>query len=114
MKRGYLTFSCFTYKFSPHATPAQMLAAMVHRFRQQAATLGLPADPTRIVTMASLVEKEVHIDAERPLVAGVFTNRLALQMPLATDPAVIYAARRAARPGLQMGPGGRPAWRYVL
>ena len=86
-----------TYRFSPHATPQQMLAAMVHRFRQQAAALGLPADPVRIVTMASLVEKEVHIDSERPLVAGVFTNRLALSMPLATDPAVIYAALLANR-----------------
>ena len=86
-----------TYRFSPHATPAQMLTAMVRRFRQQAAALGLPADPTRIVTMASLIEKEVHIDAERPLVAGVFTNRLALNMPLATDPAVIYAALLANR-----------------
>ena len=86
-----------TYRFSPHATPAQMLAVMVHRFRQQAAALNLPADPARIVTLASLVEKEVHIDSERPLVAGVFGNRLAVNMPLATDPAVIYAALLADR-----------------
>ena len=81
-----------TYRFSPHATPAQMLAVMVHRFRQQAAGLNLPADPARIVTLASLIEKEVRNDSERPLVAGVFNNRLADNMPLATDPAVIYAA----------------------
>ena len=44
----------------------------------------------RVVTIASLVERESAVDAERPLVAGVFENRLAKKMPLMTDPAVIY------------------------
>jgi UPF0755 protein len=82
-----------TYRFSRHATPLQILTAMVHRFRQ--ATSQLNIDHTtmaRTVTMASLIEKEVGQEAERPLVAGVFTNRLAQSIPLATDPTVIYAA----------------------
>jgi UPF0755 protein len=82
-----------TYKFSRHATPLQMLSVMVKRFAQQAARLGLTGtDVARTVTMASLVEKEVHVDAERPEVVSVFENRLAVDMPLQTDPAVIYAS----------------------
>ena len=48
-------------------------------------------DLAQIVTLASLIEKEVSQDSERPMVAGVFVNRLAQHMPLATDPSIIYA-----------------------
>jgi UPF0755 protein len=81
-----------TYRFERHATPTQIVAAMVKRFRQEAAELGLKDNYHRVVTVASLVERETPIDAERPLVASVFENRLAKNMPLATDPSVIYAA----------------------
>jgi UPF0755 protein len=82
-----------TYHFSRHATPVQILTAMTRRFRQAAAQLGLHADHVaHTVLMASLIEKEVSQDSERPLVAGVFVNRLAKGIPLATDPTVIYAA----------------------
>jgi UPF0755 protein len=82
-----------TYKFSRHATPEQMLTIMVKRFAQQEQRLGIPADQVpQTVTMASLVEKEVHLDAERSKVASVFENRLAAGLPLQTDPAVIYAS----------------------
>ncbi len=79
-----------TYRFSPTVTAAQIAAAMVRRFRVVAAQLGLKENVHRVVTMASLVERETAVDAERPLVASVFENRLAKKMPLNTDPAVIY------------------------
>ena len=86
-----------TYRFSPTITADQMVAAMVKRFRSVAAQLGLGGNVHQVVTIASLVERETAVAAERPLVASVFENRLAKDMPLNTDPAVIYGLELAAR-----------------
>lgn len=81
-----------TYRFARHTTPLEIQEAMVRQFREEAAKLGLHGDDHRVVTLASLVERETPIAAERPLVASVFVNRMAKGMPLMTDPSVIYAA----------------------
>jgi len=45
----------------------------------------------QVVTVASLVEREAKVDSERPLMAGVYYNRLRLGMPLQVDAAIEYA-----------------------
>ncbi len=80
-----------TYHFRRLATPDQLIAGMVKRFRQEAADLGLTQNFHNVVTMASLVERETPIGSERPMVASVFSNRMSKGMALMTDPSVIYA-----------------------
>lgn len=86
-----------TYRFARKNKAPDVVAAMVKRFHQEAHQIGLTSDVHRIVTMASIVEKETAVPDERPLVAGVFYNRLAQHMALDTDPTVIYAALLANR-----------------
>lgn len=81
-----------TYRFARRTEPQEIMATMVRRFREKAQSIGLTGNYHRTVTLASLVERETPIDAERPLVASVFENRMAKGMPLMTDPSVIYAA----------------------
>lgn len=85
-----------TYRLAPNTPPRQILGEMVAHFRQEAATLGLSAAPpakiSSTVILASLIERETPVSDDRPMVASVFQNRLAQNMPLDTDPSVIYAA----------------------
>ncbi len=108
-----------TYEFTRHTTPLEIAATMVRRFRTVWGTLpgidhdtagsitGLPVgmDVERVVTMASLVERETPLERERPLVAGVFYNRLHKGMPLQCDPTVMYALDLAGQPVHTLGPG---------
>lgn len=99
-----------TYKFSPPISAGQMITAMIHQFRIEAQQLGLKTDapgdasstlgwkdPHSVVTLASLVERETAVNSERPLVASVFDNRLAKNMRLMSDPAVIYGLQLQGR-----------------
>ena len=86
-----------TYKFSPGSSDVEIVrrahAAMVKRLDAAWATRdpGVPlASPYEALILASIVEKETALPAERPLVASVFVNRLERHMRLQTDPTVIY------------------------
>jgi UPF0755 protein len=80
-----------TYQFTRTQSIQEMAAMMVHQFRLVAGQIGLNSDVPKIVTMASIVEKETAAPEERPRVAGVYYNRLAQKMALDADPSVIYA-----------------------
>jgi UPF0755 protein len=85
----------YTYaKGSPDLKVLQRaLRAMDHHLEeawsQRAANSPLKS-PDELLTLASIVEKETGRADDRPLVAAVFNNRLALGMLLQTDPTVIY------------------------
>jgi len=90
-----------TYRFRRHADPDTIVKAMVDQFRAKiAGALGRDPMPDgwdipRIVTLASMIEKEVQRREEGPLVASVYVNRLARRMPLGCDATIIYAMKLA-------------------
>ncbi len=95
-----------TYEFTRHNTCGQVAKRMVQDFRAVWETLEpsgsppLPDDltPAQVVTLASLVERETPNAEERPLVAGVFYNRLHRGYPLQCDPTVQYAMELEGHP----------------
>ncbi len=85
-----------TYNVPPNFGAEPMLRMMVETFRDRAlpvlkaaAASGLP--PQQVLVLASIVEREAAVADERPVLAGVFLNRLKLGMPLGADPTVQYA-----------------------
>jgi UPF0755 protein len=86
-----------TYGFTRTQSIEDIVATMVRRFKQEARAIGLTSDVHRVVTLASIVEKETAAADERPIVAGVYLNRLQKRMALDADPSVIYAARLGGR-----------------
>jgi len=86
-----------TYAYSKGSSDVAVLRRAFHAMQQRlGAAWNSRAKDTPLrnadeaLTLASIVEKETGVATDRAKVAGVFTNRLRLGMPLQTDPAVIY------------------------
>jgi UPF0755 protein len=85
-----------TYKISSDLTndPQAIINTMLTRFEKTALPVYEAAKPNMSlldwVTLSSIVEKEAVVGTERPLIAGVFTARLAQGIKLESDPTVEY------------------------
>ena len=86
-----------TYNYTPNSTDLELLKRSTTRLQKALDKAwnerdeNLPlADPYQMLILASIVEKETGVAAERPQVASVFINRLRANMKLQTDPTVIY------------------------
>jgi UPF0755 protein len=93
-----------TYHYERGDSAGALLGRMEEAMRETLSQLwdgraeGLPLKtPEEAVILASIVEKETGVGAERPLVASVFYNRLRLGMPLQSDPTVIFALTKGEK-----------------
>lgn len=95
-----------TYDYTRQTSCEQIVRRMVQNFRavwESLQSSALPNSPSNLspldtVTLASLVERETPSPGERPLVAGVFDNRLKRGEPMQCDPTVAYALELAGHP----------------
>jgi len=87
-----------TYRFFIDSSSTEVLAKFKENFETKTKNL-LPSDPkgkNRIITIASLIEKEVITPEDGRIVAGIFEKRLREKMPLQVDATLCYAKLEAA------------------
>ena len=88
-----------TYRFPKGLEVKEALSIMVNRLREKfdddmtLRTMELDLTERDVLTMASIVEKEAITDKERPIIAGVYYNRLKKHMLLQADPTAIYGVK---------------------
>jgi UPF0755 protein len=93
----FVLFIPNTYELYWNTSGELMLEKMAREYkrfwtderRRRADSLNLTI--AEVVTMASIVEKETNKDSEKPIIAGVYINRIKIRMLLQADPTVIFA-----------------------
>ena len=108
-----------TYRVLPDTTAEELIRDMLDNFHAQIGDrMNVPASRGlsfyEVLTLASLVEKEAVHDSDRPLIAGVFTDRLNPKifpnLHLGSDPTIFYI-----HDTLELDPANLPAWtKYVF
>lgn len=95
-----------TYAFARGTNEDEIVQAMVSQARRHITSSILPmidagqsgrrsARLRDVIILASIVEKEALLDQERPIIAGVYSNRLERGIGLYADPTVVYALKQA-------------------
>jgi len=99
-----------SYAYVRGESRAVVLKRMQEAMKKELARLWATRKPSTVATspqqaiiLASIVEKETGVPAERPMVAAVYSNRVRQHMPLQADPTVIYPVTK-----------GKPLGRRIL
>jgi UPF0755 protein len=88
----------YTYETTFDEILAKMQAAQVNIWQDywNSRSIRPSLSQHEVLTIASIVEKEAKIKEELPIIAGVYLNRLEIDMPLQADPTIIYASTKGA------------------
>ncbi len=82
-----------TYRFAPNTSAKSVAKSMIDLFNERTNQIEFNhpfLNKHQVIILASVVEKETGAKIERPLIAGVFTNRLKKRMRLQSDPTTVY------------------------
>ncbi len=87
-----------TYQFQPGTTARDAIQQLVDRQFQALTDAGVPeGDRHRVLTLASIIQREARYEEDFYKVSRVFTNRLDIEMPLQSDATVSYGANSTGR-----------------